>query len=350
MVIELKEYVEKACVCNPYKNFKEEEQIIHYREHPLTGDLSLLPESLTTKRDLLYRRPNEAFLNEMIEKTKQSCFFCAPNLETSTSKFPESITPEGRMKRGKSVQFPNLFSFTCHSSVIVFDPDTHFTKPGDFTPELLADAFQNGIEYIKKIRELEPEARNACIGLNYLGSAGSSIFHPHAQVILSSLQHPYVKVLLAKSKQFYEKYGANFWDELILHEANGERYVEQNGSFHWLVPWAPRGNYEIQGICEKKNIDDLNSEDINSLGSGVSKILKLYAKMKRNAFNFILIFGPLDEKQGYFNINFTILTRPNYNPGPGVNDTWFLPKFCYSYLIFHEPEKFAKKIRKNFAL
>ena len=116
-----------------------------------------------------------------------------------------------------------------------------------------------------------------------------------------------------------------------------------------MVPWAPRGNYEVLAISEKRNLKDLNSNDIDALGLGITKILKVYAKMKRNAFNFILLFGPLDEQQDYFNINFTILTRPNYNPGPGVNDTWFLPKFCYTYLIFHDPEKFAGKIRKSLA-
>ncbi|MHA1144994.1 MAG: hypothetical protein ACTSRW_09685 [Candidatus Helarchaeota archaeon] len=350
MVIQLREYTETARVLSPYKDFKEEEQVIHYREHPLTGEFSILPESLTTKRDLLYRKPNEAFLDEMIEKTSHSCFFCSDNLESSASKFPNSIFPEGRMKKGKSVQFPNLFSFTCYSSVIVFDPGTHFTKIGEFTPELIADALLNGIDYIKIVKNIDNTVNHACIGVNYLGTAGSSIFHPHAQVILSTLSFPYLEIISSKSKEFYEKHELNFWDELIKLEAKSERYIEQQGSFHWMVPYAPRGNYEIQGICEKKNLDSLNENDITALASEIVKILKLYAKMKRNAFNFILFFGPLAENQKYFNINFSILTRPNYNPGPTVNDTWFLPKFCYSYLIFHDPEKFARKIKKVFGI
>ena len=45
-----------------------------------------------------------------------------------TPRLRDEIAPEGRIRRGEAVLFPNLLPYAKHSSVSVYGPDRHFSR------------------------------------------------------------------------------------------------------------------------------------------------------------------------------------------------------------------------------
>ena len=52
---------------------------------------------------------------------------------------PPTIVPEGRIRRGEAVLFPNLVPYSKYSSVSVYSPEGHFLPLRELTPKLVAD-------------------------------------------------------------------------------------------------------------------------------------------------------------------------------------------------------------------
>ncbi len=122
-------------------------------------------------------------LNSLIEKTKATCPFCPERLRTKTPLFPKELLAEGRFCGGDSVVVANLLKHAQHSALAILARN-HYLKLTEFAPKLFLDGFKSSMEYLYRLSQIEPAARFPVFVLNYLTPAGSSIFHPHVQIIV----------------------------------------------------------------------------------------------------------------------------------------------------------------------
>ena len=223
----------------------------------------------------------------------------------------------------------------------------HFLELKDFTVKLIFDGLKGAVAYLKRLNEAEPSVRFPMFIFNYLPPAGSSIFHPHMQVLVRDRPPFLVKLLLEKSKAYSGSNESSYWADLISEEKGGERYLHELNGVEWLVPFAPlRGLNEVQAIVRgKSNLLELNDKEWLGLAAGLSKILRFYHEEGYVSFNIILMSGPMNEHLDYFDVNLRIISRPGIQ-AVNFTDAWALPYLLWDGEAVEEPEAFAERIRR----
>jgi len=344
-MITFEKTVKQARILNPVKGFHEDIITFEYRTDPLTrrnttvikGMLNYISKFLTSDQELL---------NSLIEKTRANCPFCPENVKTKTPMFTPDFLVEGRIFVGDAVAIPNLLGHAERSILVVLSKEHHL-KLKDFAPELLFNAFKGGLVYLKRLSEIETSTRFPAFVFNYLPPAGSSIFHPHMQVLVRDRPFYLVRLLLERSKAYFESNKSNYWSELLAKEKNrGERYLFERNGVEWLVPFAPlRGLNEVQAIVRgRSNLLELGDKEWFGLAEGISKILQFYHKEEYLSFNIILLSGPMNEHMDYFDVNLRMISRPGIQAS-SFTDAWALPYLLWDGEAVEEPEQTAERLK-----
>lgn len=346
-MIEFQKTIKQATILSPLKNFEEETLTFEYRTDPLTGRNTTVIPTMLNYVSKFYTSDAD-MLKALVEKTRATCPFCPESVRVKTPMFPKDFLAEGRIVEGEAVVVPNLLGHAERSVLAVLGREHHLTLK-DFTPNLLADGFKGGVRYLKRLSEVDASARFPAFAFNYLTPAGSSIFHPHMQILARDRPFYLVGLQLEKSKEYYEHHGSSFWRDLIAAEKTGERYLAEIGGVDWLVPFAPlRGLNEVQAVVKgKSSLLELDDDDWRGLADGITKVLSFYHSQGYVSFNVILLSGPLDEHLDGFDVNLRIVSRPGIQQFC-FTDAWALPYLLWDGEAVEEPESFAGRVRSAF--
>lgn len=338
--------IKRSRILNPLKNFEEDVVTFEYRADPLTG------RNTTVIRGMLKYvckslGSDEELLRSLVEKTKMNCPFCPESVNEKTPMFTRDFLEEGRIFVGDAVVIPNLLGHAERSVLVVLSKE-HYLKLKDFTAKLIFDGFKGGSAYLKRLSEVEPSIRFPVFIFNYLPPAGSSILHPHMQVLARDRPFYLADLLLEKSKAYYEGNKSSYWSDLASKEKGGQRYLFGTNEIEWLVPFAPlRGSNEVQAIVSgKSNLLELNDEEWLGLAEGISKILRFYHKQSYVSFNIILLSGPVNRHLDYFDVNLRMISRPGIQAS-SFTDAWGLPYLLWDGEAVEEPELFSERIKKS---
>ena len=348
-MIEFQKTVKQTTILSPLKNFEEETLTFEYRADPLTGRNTTVIKGMLGYVSKFFRSDAE-MLHALMEKTRATCPFCPESVQTKTPMFPKDFLTDGRITSGDAVVVPNLLGHAERSVIAVLGSEHHLTLK-DFTANLLADGFKGGATYLKQLREVDPSARFPAFVFNYLTPAGSSIFHPHMQILARNIPFFLVGLQIAKSREYYEHCGSSFWRDLVTVERKQERerYVSKVNGVDWFVPFAPlRGLNEAQAVVKgKSNMLELTDEEWRGLAEGITKVLAFYHSLGYVSFNIVLLSGPVDEHLDYFDVNLRIVSRPGIQEFC-FTDAWALPCLLWDGEAVEEPEKLAEKLKPFF--
>ena len=155
-----------------------------------------------------------------------------------------------------------------------------------------------------------------------------------------------VNLLLENSKEYYEKNGSSFWQDLVAAERNGERQLFEINDVEWFVPFAPlRGLNEVQAVVKgKSNFKELSYAEWSGLAEGISMVLGFYQSQAYVSFNIVLLSGPLKEHLDYYDLNLRIISRPGMQQF-SFTDSWAVPYLLWDGEAVEEPENLAERIR-----
>ena len=95
------------------------------------------------------------------------------------------------------------------------------------------------------------------------------------------------------------------------------------------------------------DLNDLSEDDINSLSSGISRVLSHYEKLGHLSYNYALYSVRNEQGDGSFRSLLKIITRQNLYPNYR-NDDYFLQKLLQSELIITPPEELAEQLQGSF--
>ncbi len=344
-LIEFKTTVKQTKILNPLKNFEEETLTFEYRTDPLTGRNTTVIDGMLGYVGKFLSSDSE-LLQNLVAKTRANCPFCPENVRTKTPMFPKEFLPEGRIIEGDTVVVPNLLGHAERSVLAVLGREHHLQLK-DFTAKLLLDGFKGAMRYLNRLSDVDPSARFPVFAFNYLPPAGSSIFHPHMQILSRDRPFFLAKLLYEKSKQYFEKNGSAFWQELVAAEKNGERYLFQTNKVEWLVPFAPlRGLNEVQAVVNgKSNFKELGDAEWLGIAEGLSDVLGFYHSQGYVSFNIVLLSGPLDEHLDFYDVNLRIVSRPGIQQF-SFTDSWAVPYLLWDGEAVEEPESLAARVRE----
>ncbi|MEM2586342.1 MAG: hypothetical protein QXW66_05775 [Archaeoglobaceae archaeon] len=309
---------------------KVEESVVEIRYDPLT-----LQTSRVVKKSFSFTRA-EGF-EEEIESTRSWCPFCNERIESMAARDPE-IMKGNIWRKGECIAFSNLVPYSRHSLVLRLS-DAHFLKLSEFKESHFFDAFKLIQDYINKL-----PAKKMCItiGMNYLKPAGSSIMHPHIQLIISENSTDFFARMDWSALEFMESNNKDFWIALLEREKNGERYVGRTEKTDWLSAFAPKGFFHFVGIPEEREFAVMSDEQLMGFSKGIIKILRFYEKKGFNAFNFV--FFCADRIGSHFRTNFHIVARTPFGKYYWC-DVFFPKIFQDESVTFFSPEDYALELK-----
>lgn len=331
-MIEFKKTFEKAEFYNP----SEEETKtldVEIRKDPLTEKSSrVLTKSLPTHSD-----------PDMSDVEKDGfCPFCPESVDEVGARDTRILDKE-KMERGEAVLIANITPYSKYSLVVRLCED-HYLPLDKFKEKHFYDGLMLVRDYLKKVFERENDVFPALI-MNYLKPAGSTIVHPHMQLLVTETPMDYQKRMIDAAQKFYEENGKNYWDRLIKKEKDGDRYLGNTNNFDWITAYAPKGYEHIKGICGE-NLANFEKESIDGLAEGITQALKAYSDMEYNSFNFS-IFVPPYENSDEFSTVVDIIRRTNLDRFYRADD-FAMPKLIDEPYVNKSPEDLAEEIREFF--
>lgn len=339
--------VRKAYLLNPMRGFELEEQVLERRFDPLTGFSTFIARERLQYIEK-YFKTDKRLLEELAELTRPTCPFCPERVGSLTSRFPENVIREGRVKIGECIAFPSLHAHADFNAVVVLG-SKHLVYPKELGADTLAEGFQAGFEVLKAAYEAYPELSYGSIIMNYLPPAGSSIIHPHMQTLSSNTPFNHQRLLLSKSYEYYVQTSRNYWADLINYEKEAkERFIAEGKHMVWLAPFAPLRFLEVWGLFKEPFAPlDIGTNQIKELAYGLSRILAFYEDRDIICINLALLLPSFKDHQGYFNPQIRVCARFGLSR-PFLNDFWALAALLLESEVVEFPEDYAVEIKKYF--
>jgi UDPglucose--hexose-1-phosphate uridylyltransferase len=283
---------------------------IEVRTHPITGRQCRIAFSRSLEHEVAVQTlpppPPDA------DRTGD-CPFCSTQLGKSTPLLHPDIAPEGRMRSGHSILFPNLYPYGAFSAVSLFD-DRHFVEIGTADADAYADSFINCARYLKRVSRYDHQAIFMAITQNHLPAAGGSLVHPHLQVHADRIASNHHAFLMRRATDYRNQTGRLlFSDYLDAEQTARRRIIGNTGSWHWLAAFAPEGFFEIWAIHPgQTSIFQLNTDQWHDLAMGVVNVQHFYRSLCRNSYNLGLL--SIEQAQSALELRVTIVARANYAP------------------------------------
>lgn len=284
------------------------ERPIEIRTHPITGRTCRITYSRGEERE-----PGTGGLPETppLAVNRDDCPFCSARITADTPRLPTELWPDGRMTRGSSTLFPNLFPYGRYSAVSLFD-DQHFVEIGAARLQSYVDSFLNCRDYLLRVLSCDPAAVYMAITQNHLPSAGGSLLHPHLQVQADRTPTNHQRFLQARTAEHRRLFGTRLLgDYLALEKHSVQRCIGVTGSWQWLAAFAPEGFFEIWGILPGITSLRRTAEDHwSDLARGVLNAQRFYRSLGRNGYNLGLIM--LEDGWDNLELRVVLTVRSNY--------------------------------------
>lgn len=215
---------------------------------------------------------------------------------------PESGTPAdvfGRARGEHSVTASNVAKYDGFHGVIVFDDH----DPLKLTPEKVSDYISTGMEWFRRARETDPEARYPFLMWNCLWRAGGSIIHGHAQATATRGSHyPKVERLRRDAARYAEAHASDYFDDLYrLHDALGLS-VPASGGVRAFASLTPIKEKEVVLLCSSARDEALHAT--------VGELLRAYVdSLGVRSFNVAFYLPPQDGEWGEFPVLVHLVDR-----------------------------------------
>lgn len=336
-MIEFKRIIRKTRFLDPRQGFAAAEVPSEVRFDPLTGQTGRVAHFLPDKLPPPDLTPWQQFA------ASYSCPFCPENVERVTPKFPAEIFPEGRLRRGEALIFPNLSPYDEYSAVTVITA-AHSPALADFTAEQLFDAFAASLAFLARVTEGRPDLR-PFVCWNYLPPSGSSQLHPHLQAFASTVAGNALEVELRAEAAYRQRHGRSFWADLLEEEkARGERYLGRVGRTEWLVAFRPYGvlGDVLALFPEGKLLPRLEKELLAAMIAGLQRLFAFLQDINVISFNLALYQGAEGTR-----LRFT--PRLYIQPALHTSDVNSLQMVCGEPIAMVAPEDIAARIKPYFA-
>lgn len=287
---------------------KAAEKQIEIRTHPVTGRTCRIALGRTGQSEpgteKLPAPPPDA------ANTAQ-CPFCSPQISAMTPQLHSGLSPDERLRQGKSVLFPNLFPYGSYSAVSIFD-NRHFVEIGTASVSAYTDCLINCRNYLRQVLSTDPDTIYMAVTQNHLPSAGGSLLHPHLQINADPVAANHHRFLMTQAAQHFRETGRLIFSDYLEHEkSGGERYIGKTGAWEWMAAFAPEGFYEIWGILPGMcSLTTPHDSVWNDLATGIINSQKFYRSLHRNGYNLGIL--SVETPESRLELRVVLIVRSNY--------------------------------------
>ncbi|TET93764.1 MAG: galactose-1-phosphate uridylyltransferase [Candidatus Zixiibacteriota bacterium] len=176
---------------------------------------------------------------------------------------------------------------------------------------------------------------------NYGPQAGTSLEHPHSQIIATPIVPPHVRYPMEQAVLHYDRLGTCVYCDMITEELRqGERIIIDSDNFVAFCPFAARSPFETR-IYPKKHMASftlIDDEEIVELARMLREVLgKLHHGLSDPDYNYILRSSPIgDENTRHLHWYMVIIPRVSiragFEMGSGIYINTIAPEESARYL------------------
>lgn len=296
---------------------------------------------------------------EVLPEWKEDCPFCPGNehltpldlfsyrdennkwkLRVIPNKFPVvyaenngGIASEGFFRRRAATGF----------HYVIVESPAHNRDIPEMNEEQIFDVIKAYYESVKYLYK-NPWIKSIILFRNHGKEAGTSLIHPHSQIVGLSFVPTHIIDLFEVARCYTHETGRCVYCDTMEAERNaGERIVYENTHFVAFVPYAAKLPYEVQ-IMPKvhgSHFTEIGEEALASLGGVLQKVLRaLKLALDDPAYNFVLHTAPSELRNveyyhWYFEITPRLTIPAGLEMGSGITVNTSLP------------EENAKLLREN---
>jgi UDPglucose--hexose-1-phosphate uridylyltransferase len=184
--------------------------------------------------------------------------------------------------------------------------------------------------YVRRYRALaarDARVRQVVLFRNQGARAGTSLAHPHAQVIASPVVSPEIRRRMADEIAYYDSAGAcGLCDMLAAELAARVRVVHESTCFVTLAPYASRVPYQLQ-IAPRTHAPAFAEADgaaLDDLAPHLGHVLGALERRHRDLhYNLVVMTPPLDQVHRHANhwfieINPRLTTTAGFEMGSRI--------------------------------
>lgn len=257
------------------------------------------------------------------------------------NKFP-ALTPQGTTERRKN---GDLFRHTDGIGVheVIIESPRHDLGVADMDEDqltLVLRAYRDRYNALKS----HPYWRFITIFRNYGESAGTSLVHPHSQLIATPIAPTYLRRKYDVAFRYYDAMGRCLYCDLLEAElADGRRVVAETENFLIFHPYASRLPFETW-IAPKQHQASFGLFPEAMLGDLAKALqltlLDLKETLNDPDFNYAIYTAPAeDEDDPYYDWHIRIVPRltipAGFEMGSGIYINTALPEHTAEFMRTH---------------
>jgi UDPglucose--hexose-1-phosphate uridylyltransferase len=149
---------------------------------------------------------------------------------------------------------------------------------------------------------------------NHGSRAGTSLEHPHSQIIATPIVPPHVRHPIQQAVAHYDEYGTCVYCDMISEEIRqGERIILESEGYVSFCPFAARSPFESR-IYPKRHTASfvsIDDEELAELASVLREVIaRLYRGLGNPDYNYIIRSAPIgDEDTRYLHWYIVIIPK-----------------------------------------
>lgn len=176
---------------------------------------------------------------------------------------------------------------------------------------------------------------------NHGPKAGTSLEHPHSQIIATPIVPPHVRDQITQAILSCDTYGRCIYCDIITEELRQqERIIAETDFFVLIAPFASRHPFELRLYPKRHccSFGKITDREIVDMAAVLKQALyKLYVGLDNPDYNYIIRSSPTDDEDvkhfhWYLEIVPKLTTPAGFELGTGIFINVALPENCAKFL------------------
>ena len=324
------------------QNIITRDWVVIARERALRPDqfvCSPQPElkKLDVEKNCPFCPGNEAMAEEEIFRMEEKNRW---TLRLVPNKYP-AVIPSGDVERNMHGIYRSMDAFGYHD-VLIEHRKHNFTLLDMSHEEMnhILDTYRRRYRMLKKDKRIE----SIIIFRNHGKSAGTSLVHPHSQIVAMPVVPYQLRTRTDIARSFYDDSGQGVFCKTLEEElSSGERVVVDTTHFTAFIPYAALSAFHLW-IFPKRHMasfGEIDKEELDDLALNLQTVLrKLHKGLNNPDYNYTIRSIPVHEYNSeYFHWYLSIIPRLNTAAGFELGSGMFI-----NTAIPEESAKFLRNV------
>lgn len=260
------------------------------------------------------------------------------SLRVVPNRFPAFVRDGDPHRAVHADHFRSMHATGAHE--VIIETPHHGRALPDLSDAEIALVFEGYQRRYGALRSL-PGMEVVIIFKNYGEAAGTSLMHPHSQIIAAPVATPAVRRKYEVARDHYEEWGTCLYcDVRDWERAAGDRVIFETSHFIAIHPYASRWPFEtwILPLQHTPSFGSATPDQLAEAALATRRILRLLrAALGDPPFNYVVHTAPVgDEERPYFLWHIQIVPRltvaAGFEMGSGMYINTALPEQTAAFL------------------